>query len=261
MPFNTRYSSLRKTGTREQEEDSYQIDSKDDMVISYMMLRRLLGVLGIALPFALVIFSLINRNECYVLPSISDYYHSSVRTIFVCIISAMSIFLFAYNVADKRETILARIAAVMALGIIFAPTSQIENVIHPNDPIDTSIFNQCYTPTLFSKSNELVGWIHYSSAAIFFSLLAVLVYFFFRPHEKSMPEPSKARIILYNLCAGGMLASMILIAVFNFLLPGTFEHATFTFETTSLIFFGIAWLVRGDVTLEGVMDFRGERDE
>lgn len=54
--------------------------------------------------------------------------------------------------------------------------------------------------------------------------------------------------MLYKICGWGIAISIVMIALFSFIIDykeGIFAYTTFIFETTSLLFFGTAWLVKG----------------
>ena len=78
-------------------------------VISYMTLRKSVGCLGIALPFVLAFglmfdrYLALERWQWFVEPSISAYYHTDMRNIFVGILCAIGVFLFSYRPYTGKE--------------------------------------------------------------------------------------------------------------------------------------------------------------
>jgi len=57
-----------------------------------------------------------------VLPSISDYFHSKGRDIFVGILSAVCLAFLVYQGYDKRDIVFSKIACVSCFCIISFPT-------------------------------------------------------------------------------------------------------------------------------------------
>lgn len=59
--------------------------SKKDLVISYLLLRRLIGMLGFLLPFVLIAGAGLFSNAAWLQPSISHYYFSVMHIVFVVV--------------------------------------------------------------------------------------------------------------------------------------------------------------------------------
>ncbi|HAK44901.1 MAG TPA: hypothetical protein DCO79_03125 [Spirochaeta sp.] len=64
------------------------------IIISYYTLRRLIGILGILLPFICMFGGLAAGIE--VQSSVSAYYHSNMRELFTGLMSCMAVFLLTY---------------------------------------------------------------------------------------------------------------------------------------------------------------------
>ena len=68
-----------------------------EIVISYMNLRRAIGFIGVGLPFALLLGEFIIRsfyaNAAGPQPSISEYYYTAMRGVFVGSMCAIGTFL------------------------------------------------------------------------------------------------------------------------------------------------------------------------
>ncbi len=86
--------------------------------------RRVIGLLGLALPSVVVVLSVIFpvRSGWKMLDSISAFYYTSATALFVGVLFALAIFLFVYggykgDVADKR---LGSVSGVAALGVAFS---------------------------------------------------------------------------------------------------------------------------------------------
>jgi len=239
------------------------IEEEDKHVVSYLTLRRWIGILGIGLPWACWIangtincLNLLNNHKLVVLgsicryepeenlkSSISHFYYTASGPLFIGIIVTVAIFLFCYKghqpkstdkwrwISDGRVTTLA---AISALGIVVFPTASVE-------PIPDNIF--VFTTT------ELIGWIHYISAAVFFIMMTVLSLVNFRRRGDG-DFGTGDHDLLYRWCGWIILISISIVFVYGFFLK---EHlnwklpVTFIFEALALTAFGTAWLVKGRI--------------
>jgi len=170
-------------------------DSDDDLVISYLTLRRMLGVLGIALPFVLYFGGLIFFGDTLQY-SISDYYHTRMRDVFVGIIVAIGMFLFSYtgykDSAPITDNTVTNLAGGSAIGLALFRTA-------PGTELD------------------LGGAIHLVFSALFFLGLAYMAFFLFTKSDPSNP-PTPRKLIrntVYRVCAVVMGAAVVLIAAFK----------------------------------------------
>jgi hypothetical protein len=235
----------------------------DKHVVSYLTLRRWIGILGIGLPWACWIangtincLNLLNNPKLVVLgticlyepeenlkSSISHFYYTVSGPLFIGIIVTVAIFLFCYKghklkstdrwswITDGRVTTLAAIAA---LGIVVFPTDSV-------DPIPDNLFVFTTTPT--------IGWIHYISAAVFFIMMAVLCLVNFRRRGNGNFGTGDHDLV-YRSCGWIILSSIAIVFIYGFFLK---EHlnwkfpVTFIFEAVALTAFGTAWLVKGRI--------------
>ena len=235
---------------------------KDMHVISYLTLRRWIGILGIALPWACWIangivnkMNLLNNPDLAILgpiceyraeenlkSSISHFYYTASAPLFIGTLVTVAIFLFCYNghnpkpndkliwITDKRVTTLAGIAA---LGIVVFPTSS-------EEPITDNFF-------IFTAS-EIVGYLHYGSAAIFFILMSILCFVNFRRRGEKGSFGSGEHDQLYKWCGRIILVSIAIVFIYGFFLEKVIKISlpiTFIFEAFALAAFVTAWLVKG----------------
>ena len=150
-------------------------------VRAFLIMRVLIGALGIALPFALVLIDGIwFDGNPFPRPSLSDYYYSGVRELFVGALSATGVFLIAYKVAEVNlDNTLSVLAGVAVLGVALFPTDRSSQAI-------------ALTPLQDRLGETIVATIHYASAATFISALAFISYFFGRREGARNPSPASA---------------------------------------------------------------------
>lgn len=219
-------------------------DDDNPAVLSFRSMRRSIGILGMALPLVLLSWSLGLTAGHFLLDSISSYYHTNLRDLFVGILCAVSFFLFAYHGYNYRDFIAFKIAALAALGVAFFP-AYIKS--RPNPWIHVA-------PNVSDATNTM----HYISAAVLFLTLACISLFLFTktaakpaPGGKraKLPRQKARRNAVYIACGSVMLLCIALMAVVDLLPPASPILAldpVFWIETLALFAFGISWLVKGD---------------
>lgn len=206
-------------------------------VISFLTLRRVIGALGMALPVILVVGSVIGCNCTEIQTSISNYYHTCMRNIFVGIMCATGLFLFAYKGYEQKDNIAGHLGCLFALGVALLPTS------FKGEACNIQPYSQ----------NPLVGYLHLVSALLFFSVLIYysMVLFTKTTNKEQMGKQKKKRNNVYKWCGYIMISCIALIAVFMVIQKSKPSIAhfnlTFWFESVALWAFGISWLTKGEV--------------
>jgi hypothetical protein len=215
----------------------------DPAVLSYLMLRRAVGWIALLLPFALFLLWLPFRHGDPPPGSISGYYYTGMRDLFEGCMVAIAMFNLCCRGYDRRDEIAGVLSALCALGVAFCPTSP-----------DTN-----WTPVQF-----IVGRFHLVFATLLFLTLAYFCLFLFRLSSGQPTRQKRMRNRVYTVCGWSILISITLIvllrAVGVTLLPGGMG-VMFVFETTSLLAFGVAWLVKGETILkDSVVKVPEQRD-
>lgn len=211
--------------------------SPDPELISFQTIRRAVGWLGILLPPVLVVGSFLFGNDRVIQPSISHYYFTNMREIFVGVLCAVSLFLFTYKGYSKLDGRASNLAGFFSLGVALFPT----NVI-PDFPAQQDVVS------FISISFHNV--VHFTCAALFFLTLAFIsLYLFTRSkhmrREDQTPQ-KRTRNVVYKLCGWIMIGSLVTIAFSAFMNVDKTNQVTFWFETLALLAFGISWLTKGE---------------
>lgn len=202
------------------------------LVLSYLGLRRAIGILALCLPFALVIGKTL--LECPgIEPSISDYYYTVMRNVFVGTLCAIGVFLLSYRGYERADNIAGNLACCFVVGVALFPTT----------PAHCASFAQ-----------EVVGGFHYGFAAAFFLTLAYFCLVLFRKTNPSKPmTPRKLqRNRVYAVCGGLILLCIGLLAAYGLWFRDTIIAGldpVFWLETLAIIAFGTSWLVKGEALL------------
>lgn len=223
----------------------YRMD-KPPEIISYYTMRKAIGILGITLPLILLTGSSLFGGCEEVHGSISTYYHTNMRNIFVGFNCAVALFLFAYRGHDWRDNFAGYLGCICVLGVAFLPC----NLSTPDQP--------CLIPV--SEQNPMVGKLHNLSALGYFVVLIVYALFLFpKTHmdwvtgeKKFMGRQKKRRNVIYYFCGGIMTASLLLIIAYMGFLGNLYPDLkrldpVFWLESIMLISFGISWLTKGQL--------------
>lgn len=163
-------------------ENGYETDPNENIVISYLSLRRIIGILGIALPIILLMASFVNNED--ILPSISHYFHSSMKIVFTGTLFTIATFLYTYNGEDFEEKIICKIASILAALIAIVPTKS-RIILEPEKYYTIHNFTKFESPSVPTK--DWVGYWHLIFAGLFFTTLFILIWCKFIPHEKKSP--------------------------------------------------------------------------
>ena len=232
-------------------------------VISFQSLRRLIGFLGILLPWAcwianavmnrLDLFNnpslvILQENQAYhpendLKSSISHFYYTASGHIFIGVLVAVAIFLFCYRGYDyepKRDRSpwlsdrrVCSLAGFFALGVVVFPTGEQEF-------IQDSLF-------IFTATGW-IGTLHFVCAALFFCAITVLCLVNFRRKDSPEHFGLDPKDWVYRTCGYTMVGSLVLIFIYHQWIYPVYSlewPITFIFETVALTAFGIAWLVKG----------------
>lgn len=191
-------------------------------------IRNLAGFLGMILPWLALISTFIYGrfnnlpSEFWYNYSISETYYFS--PVLAGILTAASVVLICYKGYDWRDELITTISGIFGLIIVLFPC--------------TSVLESGRVG-LFQLDMKISDIIHCSAASIFFILLAINSFFLFTLGDSNTKQKKK-RNLIYRICGIGMAISTLLI----FLpIPGKI----FITEAVALTFFGISWLVKGEV--------------
>lgn len=193
----------------------------DTVIVSYLTLRRIVGVLGMGLPVIVAVWGFILQSSAKLLPSISDYYGLRTRDAFVGILFTIAWFLYTYHGYERKDNVAGNLACLFALAVALSPNS----------------------------GSTLEQIIHFAAATCLFLALAYFCLFLF---TKSGGQPTPRKLLrnrVYRICGIAMLICIAFIAVFSAFLKGTWVatlNPVFWLETLALWAFGFSWFVKGE---------------
>ena len=213
--------------------------SSQPLIISYLTLRKFIGWLGFSLPFVLGVGGIvIDFNAIKFEPSISDYYYSTLRDVFVGVLFSISVFLMSYRGYDKKDHNASLLAGLCVLGVALFPTSPVCNPL----------------------SNELtVGMFHYVFVAGYFLTLSYIsIFLFTKTHvgaEATRTPKKLQRNNVYIVCGVLMILSLAAIGLNKLLnmhvdLCKETSCTVFLLESIAVLAFGVSWLTKGELILK-----------
>jgi cytochrome bd-type quinol oxidase subunit 2 len=205
---------------------------------SFYRVRRLLGYLGFLLPFLLIVGSILPMVEMK--PSISDFYHTVLRDLFVGVLITMGVFLVSYQGYERKkgepfsDNILATVAGIMAFGV----------ALFPNETQDQA--EVTLTQTVLGL--EYASLAHYICAIIFLFCLGAFCFVRFAQTTDLSRRKTYTRCgwIIVAAAAGAVTFSVVK-------LSGAQPYKSyvddwslvFWAETIAVWSFSYAWLIKG----------------
>lgn len=228
----------------------------NDLVLSFLKLRRAVGLVGLFLPAALLSWAAATGQFP---PTMSEFYYTAMSEIFVGSLSAIAVFLWSYEgyreqrIVNDRNT--ARAASLGALGVALCPSAtKLHDIPAPPLTLAQQLFGVPLTETL-----------HHASAALFFIALAVFCLVLFVRGERPLPDGASAdeRAVwqakraehrIYRVCGWVILGAVG--AIFLLHRVGAPDwvlqlRPVFWLEVAACVAFATSWLAKGR-TLEPV---------
>jgi hypothetical protein len=147
---------------------------------SYLLIRTVVGIVGILLPLVFILgeaFSL--RAGVHVRGSISAYYHTSMRDIFVGALCVVGLLLATYMAEQRKrpDWWLSLVAGIAVLGVVFFPTGR-PHLADGAPLCGTTPEPVGCSPVQQQLGETLVATIHFACAAVFILSLAGICFYF-----------------------------------------------------------------------------------
>jgi len=210
-----------------------------DNVVSYLTLRQMIGWVGFFMPIAV-------RTGAYLFEgvsttaSISAYYYTGMRDIFVSTLVLVGALLTCYRAPSWVDNLINIVCGISAIGI----------GLFPMDPAWAAEIVQRFPEVTSEKcylGHGLFGY-HFIFVGTFFALSFYLVYFRFSAFTPANPTRKKLkRNKIYKVCGIVMLVSFLCIGYLAVTRKGA---SIFWPETVAVVAFAAAWLIKGQTILK-----------
>jgi hypothetical protein len=210
-------------------------------VRSYLLMRAIIGFIGITLPIVLVVGDhLLGPNAPFLRSALSDYYFSGTRDAFVGGMFSIGVFLVTYKIFERTiSNVLTLISGLAALAVGLFPTSRPDGV------------NVSLTPLQLRLGEETVSRVHIISSGIFIVSLAIMSFIFGlqegrrpqqRPTGRAMLPPRFWRWFHWTIA----LVILVAVTVTTWATDHhTFARARLIGEVVAVVAFGASWLAKG----------------
>jgi len=228
-------------------------EPNDSAVIEVRSLRRAIGMIAVLLPWTLMVSERLRHvlfgaragpAGPWIERSISAYFHTGVREIFVGALGAIGVFLLAYRGLQRRDDVASNLAGFLALVVAAFPTP--ERPLDPNSTNSVTLFSDAFHP-----DPAVVGGIHFAAAALLFVTLAYMSLFLFTRTDQAVPTPQKrARNVVYVVSGVTIVAAIAVIAVVKLTnVEDDLAGIVFWLEAVAMTAFGVSWLTKSEIIL------------
>jgi len=215
-------------------------------VRSYLLIRTMVGVIGVLLPIILIIGeAFFLKGSVHVRGSLSAYYHSSMQDIFVGSLCITGFLLITYMAGMPKtwDFWLSSIAGLAVLVVAFFPTWR------PGVASGATLCGSNPAPSGCSPIEQALGEaltarIHAAAAAAFILSLAVISFLFAHREKKYNNDDIGKRFHIF--CGVAILAAVAWVAIGGALkidIGGL--TPLYLGEIISVWAFGTSWLLKG----------------
>lgn len=222
-------------------------DRRDPRVLyarSYLRTRAIVGTLGILLPLSLLVVEVFLEGSVLARGSLSAYYHTAARDVFVGTLAVVGVLLVTYlsGQPDTWDFRLSLVAGIAALVVVLFPTAR------PGIPATAP---RCGTEPMPDGcvaiqqvlGESFVAAVHYTAAGVFVLSLAAICFLFARREVTYTGRRGMARFL--RGCGWAIIAAVVGIVIGTALdvRLGPFT-ALYLGEVVAVWAFGAAWLVK-----------------
>ena len=141
--------------------------NQNDLIISYIILRQLIGVIGIVLPLSLIVGNRLLGNEHWLQQSISHYFYSYMHFAFVGVLCLLGGVLISYReIKSNLANRVSNFAGLFAFGVAIFPTEY--NGFMGSPYLCTSVWHSWFK------------YIHFGSALLLFVCFTIFCFKIFQ---------------------------------------------------------------------------------
>ena len=215
---------------------------------SYLLTRLVVGFIGVALPTLLfALDALFLKKGVVVKGSLSAYYHSGARDLFVGALCVTGFLLLTYMAAQRKtwDFLLSSIAGVAALGVALLPTTRpdlADDATRCGEVADVAPAGCTHLQQAFGET--AIAAIHFASAGVFILSLAAICYLFSTREKRFTGNLFQYR--LHLACTAAILLGVAWVGVGHLLDVELFGLTPlYVGEVVSVYAFGVSWIAKG----------------
>lgn len=235
-------------------------DSSDPRVLyarSYLLTRMVIGGIGVLLPTLLfLVDAFFLRGTVSVRGSLSAYYHTPARDLFVAALCITGVMLLTYMAGQMStwDFWLSSTAGVAVLGVALFPTMRpgLEASAPRCGPEAVPVPPGC-TQLQQAFGETAVATVHYIAAGIFILTLAAICFLFARRDAVYSNRIGRAR--LHRICGVVIIAAVAWVGLGSALEANVFAFTPlYLGEVVSVYAFGLSWFVKALDLLKSMLD-------
>ncbi|UWP94950.1 hypothetical protein K3X48_12185 [Aliiroseovarius crassostreae] len=212
-----------------------------------LRLRRSIGAIGLGLPIVLMLGAMIAQMPMK--NSISEFYYSPLREIFIGAAAGVGLFLLAYQgypaangewLTDRR---VSNLAGASVLFMAAVPTNCLQATCYPPQTLMDQLI----------ADDRLQATLHLGAAGLFLASLGVMSHTLFtRCTAPPCSMQKERRNLCYRLFGWVIYAMVALVGGVKLVFPELGHvwdngwHFTFWAESVALWAFGLSWLMKGE---------------
>ncbi|GAA4893414.1 DUF998 domain-containing protein [Tessaracoccus lubricantis] len=216
-----------------------QPSSHQQLGRTFITQQRVIALLSFFLPASLIGWSLLSGQGLR--GSISEYYYTPMRDVFVGTLCALALFLWSYrgyhptNPELRADRIVAKVASIAAALVALAP-------LKPRQAEWECTVLQCVLGT------DTAYWVHNVAAAVFLVALATFCLVLF-PMSAIPGQDLGRRLVAYGVSGATIVISVLLMVLWTFLpveiyfMLGRYKPIL-VLETVALTAFAASWFLR-----------------
>jgi hypothetical protein len=222
------------------------MSTANHLLISERALQQSVGWIAFLMPVSVRLLAFLSPDQVWTTNSISAYYYSSARDIFVGALVVGGVVMAFFDTGHRRDRWISILAGASAIGIALFPMKISIGVLRSPGTFLPDDETKLVAALLHAPHGPL-GY-HFIFVAAFFVLTFYLVTFRFRANTPSLPTQQKCtRNKVYIACGTLMAVAFAWIAILE--LNGQ-QQSIFWPETLAVMAFSAAWLVKGQLVLK-----------
>jgi len=215
------------------------------LLVSYHKLQQTVGWIALLMPIAVRVLAFA-FERIFTTNSISAYYYTDLRDVFVGSLVVGGLLLAFFRTDDRKDRWIAVVAGLSAIGIGLFPMDIAAGVLTSPDTANPDSEAKL-VQALRDGTHGPLGY-HFVFVGAFFLLTFYLVTFRFRANTPPNPTDQKRqRNGVYLVCGALMGLAFIWIGILWHLGK---QSSIFWPETLAVMAFAAAWLVKGQLVLK-----------
>jgi hypothetical protein len=224
------------------DEQAINLQSRILYLKSYLLMRAIIGFIGVTLPFLLVLGdNLIKSGGPVLRGSLSSYYYSGMRDFLVASLAAAAFFLITYKIFERSiSNILSVVAGLAVLATALFPTDRPHDVTAPLTPLQEKL------------GETTVVHVHYTAAGIAIVSLALITFLFGVQEGRRSPQRaghtarfSPAFWRWFHWILAAIILLSVAFAAYCDRKQIFTSYSLLVGESVALEAFGLSWLFKG----------------